>query len=115
VTDRATDAIRQAYWDAIRSHVCSVCLDQGDDGGCGLRGRMCAIEAHLPRLVQILSSIDSPRMDEYVTAVEKEICGTCEHQDAAGLCGLRKAGECALYTYLPLVVDAIEDVRGTPT
>lgn len=112
MTDRAKDAIRQAYWEAIRSHVCSVSLDQADDGGCGLHGRVCAIEAHLPRLVEVLSSIDSPRMDEYVASVEREICGACEHQDAAGLCGLREEGECALYAYLPLVVEAIEDVRG---
>ena len=113
VTDHAKDETYRTYWDAIRSRVCSVCLDQANDGTCGLgRRRLCAIEAHLPRLVEILSLIDSPRMDEYVAAVEAEICGRCAQQDSGGRCELRDEGQCALYTYLPLVVEAIEEVRG---
>lgn len=114
MTDSDGNETHGAYWDAIRSRVCSVCLDQANDGTCGLgRRRVCAIEAHLPRLVEVLSSIDSPRMDEYVAAVEAEICGRCAQQDSGGKCELRDEGTCALYTYLPLVVEAIEEVRGT--
>jgi hypothetical protein len=114
VTDTAKDETYRAYWDTIRSRVCSVCLDQANDGTCGLaRRRRCAIEVHLPRLVELVSSIDSPRMDEYVAAVESEICGRCAQQDAHGNCELRNEGECALYTYLPLVVEAIEEVRAS--
>jgi hypothetical protein len=99
------------YWNAIRRHVCTVCLDQSADGTCGLgRERVCALERHLPRLVDVLATVSSPRMDEYVAAVEKEICGTCQEQDARGRCSLRDGGECALYTYLPLVLDAMEEV-----
>lgn len=101
----------QAYWDAIRQKVCSVCLDQAHDGTCGLTKRTCAIERHLPRLAEVLSSIDSSRMDEYVAAVEAQICSRCPEQDAQGRCGLRNEGECALYTYLPLVIEAIEEVN----
>jgi len=112
VADRVKDETYMAYWDAIRSRVCSVCLDQANDGTCGLgRRRVCAIETHLPRLVEVLSSIDSPRMDEYVAAIEAEICGHCAQQDAEGACELRDEGQCALYTYLPLLVEAVEEVR----
>jgi hypothetical protein len=112
VTDTEKDETYRAYWDTIRSRVCSVCLDQADDGTCGLGGRrLCAIRAHLPRLVETLSPIDSPRMDEYVAAVEAEICGRCPQQDAEGECELRDEGECALYTYLSLVVEAVEEVQ----
>ena len=113
MTDSDRNETHRAYWDAILRRVCSVCLDQANDGTCGLgRRRVCAIEAHLPRLVEVLSSIDSPRMDEYVAAVEAEICGRCAQQDSGRKCELRDEGKCALYTYLPLVVEAVEEVRG---
>lgn len=112
MTDIEKDDTHQAYRDAIRNRVCSVCLDQANDGTCGLGGsRLCAIQEHLPRLVATLSAIHSPRMDEYVAAVEAEICGRCSQQDAAGKCELRNRGECALYTYLSLVVEAVEEVQ----
>ena len=101
----------RAYAEAIRRRVCMVCLDSADDGSCGLaKDRVCAIERHLPRLVETLVSIKSGRMDEYVAALESEICGKCREQEADGRCRLRDHGECALAIYLPLVVDAIEEV-----
>jgi len=103
----------QAYWEAIRRRVCSVCLDNADDGSCGLGGKDCAIEVHLPRLVDTVLSVESGRMDEFVTAVESQICGQCTDQDAQGFCRLRQRGDCALSIYLPLVVEAIEEVQGT--
>lgn len=100
-----------AYLEAIRAHVCRVCIDQKDDGTCGLARRTCPIESHLPRLVAALSRVDSPRMDEYEAAVRAEVCPGCAGQDATGACTFRDAAECALLTYLPLVLDAIESVR----
>lgn len=101
----------RTYLEAIRQRVCSACLDQRDDGGCGLTQRTCAIEAHLPRLAAVLAGIDSPRMDEYDAAVRAEICPACASQDAQGRCAVRAAGDCALLTYLPLVLDAIESAN----
>jgi hypothetical protein len=112
VTSTTTDPLEQAYRDAIRERVCSVCIDQKDDGACGLATRLCAIERHLPRLAAVLSRIDSPRMDEYDAAVRAEICPGCPQQDADGRCAVRAASDCALLTYLPLVLDAIESVNG---
>lgn len=108
-----TDERSRAYWDAIRRHVCGTCLDQKDDGTCGLTNRHCAIESHLPRLVEILSSIDSPRMDEYVAAVEGQICATCPEQDSTGRCAKRDHGECALHAYLSQVLVAVEEVNAS--
>jgi hypothetical protein len=87
-----------------------VCLDQRDDGSCGLTHRICAIERHLPRLAEVLSKIQSNRMDEYEAAVRAEICSTCPQQDAGGHCALREEADCALFAYLPLVLEAIESV-----
>jgi hypothetical protein len=101
-----------AYWNAIRERACAVCLDVADDGACGLpRGRSCALSAQLPTIVETILHVKSDRMDDYVTAIENAVCAHCPEPDAQGHCGLRDEGACALYTYLPLVVDAIEDVR----
>ena len=46
-----------------------------------------------------------------MTAIERAVCAHCAEQDAEGACARRDRAECGLYTYLPLVVDAIEEVK----
>jgi hypothetical protein len=100
----------QPYMDAIRRRVCAVCLDRRDDGSCRLDGgRMCAIEAHVPLVVETILTVRSDRMDDYVDAIKSRICGRCRCQDLAEHCAFRHRGECALWTYLPFVVDAVEE------
>jgi hypothetical protein len=112
MAERTKEERYWAYLEALRRRVCSVCLDTADDGTCGLAAnRVCAIEQHLPRLVDTILSVTSQRMDEYVSAVEAAICGRCTEQDERGFCRLRQKGDCALSIYLPLVVDAIEEVQ----
>ena len=55
------------------------------------------------------AGVDSNRMDDYIAAVEGQVCGACENGPGP-VCSLRKHGDCALGTYLYLVVDAVEDV-----
>jgi hypothetical protein len=100
----------RAYWERIQQRVCSVCLDQAADGVCGLSRRICPIERQLPLLAGVFSSIHSRRMDEYVAVLETHVCARCPEQDSAGRCGVRETGDCALQGFLPLVLDAIEDV-----
>jgi hypothetical protein len=100
----------ERYWDSIRKAVCEVCLDQGPEGRCGLRDRTCAIRTFLPTLVKTVAPIESRRMDDYFDAVEASICAQCEfHRGPGAECALRDKGECALYAYLPLVVDALQE------
>jgi hypothetical protein len=107
-----SDEQYEAYWDAIQRRACAVCLDVADDGSCGLpTGRTCALPAQLPAIVEAILLVQSDRMDDYVTAIEAAVCGRCPEQDAAGDCHRRDGGTCGLYTYLPLVVDAIEEVK----
>lgn len=106
----AKDERYETYLGAIRSRVCSVCLDRRDDGSCGLSHRTCAIESHLPRVVEAILSIESDRMDEYVAAIEAEVCARCASGPAVS-CGYREHADCALDTYLYLVVAAVQDVR----
>ena len=108
-----TDERYRAYWEAIQRRVCGVCLDQADDGSCGLTRRVCALDKHLPGLVNALVAVRSDRMDEYVAAIEAQVCSRCEDHGADGSCALRDAGRCALYSYLSLVVEAVEEVHGS--
>lgn len=99
-------------WEAIRKEVCSVCLDGRGDGECGLpRQRTCYLKARLPQVVAAIEATESGRMDEYYAAVEAQICASCRSREAGGSCPLRYDTECALYTYLPLVVETLADLR----
>jgi hypothetical protein len=99
-----------AYWEALQARVCAVCLDRRDDGSCGLpRGQVCAMKRHLPLILDVVHSVDSSHMDDYVEAVQEHVCRRCPDQDASGRCTKRDKASCALYTYLPLVVDAVEE------
>lgn len=105
----------QAYRDAIRRRVCAICLDGADDGSCTLAGPLaCAIAEHLPRLVDAILDVRSGHGDAYAAAVEARVCGHCAHRDALGLCSLRRDGRCAVSVYLPLVVEAVEEVGHPP-
>ena len=100
----------QAYWGALQASVCTVCLDRRDDGSCGLPGgKVCAMKRHLPLVLEVVHSVDSRHMDEYVQAVEAEVCRRCSEQGPDGRCPVRDHGSCALYAYLPLVIDAVEE------
>jgi hypothetical protein len=99
----------ELFRDAIRRRVCSTCLDQRDDGTCGLSHRTCAIEAHLPGIVEAIGAVHSDKMDDYIAAIEAQVCSQCENGPGTA-CVLRKQGECALDTYLYLVVEAVEEV-----
>jgi len=111
MSTKAADPRCQEYLDVIRRRVCAVCLDGRDDKSCGLSGRACAIESHLPQLVGALSSVESTKLLDYETAIRAQVCTECQHQDAAGRCELRDEGSCALDAYLMLVLDAVEEVN----
>ena len=99
------------YWPAFQKWVCSACLDCRDDGECGLPApRTCALRRYLPVIVTVAHRTHSRRMDEYLDAVQGTVCSKCSQQEASGRCTLRDHAECALNAYLPLVLDAIDEV-----
>jgi hypothetical protein len=115
MAERRTDDPYLAYLEEIQKKVCLVCLDRRDDGTCRLdQGRTCAVQAQLPRLVEAVRGVRSGRMDEYVSAVEAEVCSRCDARAESGACSFRDRGECGLWMYLALVVDAVESVDGAP-
>jgi len=101
----------RAYREAVRRRVCAVCLDGADDGACGLVGPpACAIDEHLPRLVDAILDVRSRHDSAYAAAVEARVCSHCTHRDDLGLCRLRRDGRCTVSVYLPLVVEAVDEV-----
>jgi hypothetical protein len=52
-------------------------------------------------------------MDEYVAAVEGQICANCPEQDSTGRCAKRDHAECALHAYLSQVLEAVEEVNAS--
>jgi hypothetical protein len=100
------------YREAIRRRVCAVCLDGNDSGACGLSGAIaCAIDEHLPRLVKAIRGVRSRQDDAFAAAVEAQVCSHCSHRDGLGLCRLRRDGRCTVSVYLPLVIEAIDEVE----
>jgi hypothetical protein len=105
--------VYQPYRDAIRRRVCAVCLDSADDGSCRLSGlRACALDEHLPRVLRAIQDVRERRDGTYASAIEVRVCRHCTARDTHGVCALRRGGRCALDVYLPLVVEAIEEVDG---
>lgn len=106
----------QDYLEAVRRKVCNVCIDgvfdaKGAFVRCGLSGdKTCPVEVYLPQVMQIVDSMDSSRMEDYVQVVREKVCPLCE-QDESGVCEVRLHADCPLDRYFMLVAGAIEEVR----
>ncbi|MFQ5750663.1 MAG: hypothetical protein ACE5HI_01590 [bacterium] len=106
----------QEYLEAIRRRVCSVCIDGIFEDGhqfvrCGLPSdRTCPIELYLPQVIEVVKSVDSPNMEDYLTILRDKVCASCE-QTEEGTCDLRLKADCALDRYFMLVAGAIEAVQ----
>jgi len=99
------------YREALRRRVCAVCLDGADDGRCALAGdASCPMLDLLPEL---LAAIEEARRNQsgYPRVVEARVCSRCPHRDPLGLCALRREARCALWLYLPLIVEAAAEAE----
>lgn len=103
---------RQLYEEAIRQHVCTRCIDFGKDGIChSLDPQGCSIFRFLPELVTVAASLHELKIEPYLQAVRKNVCMKCWDAKFGGKCGLRDTLDCGLDRYLPLVIEAIEEVQ----
>ena len=99
------------YLRAIHKRICAVCTERTAEGACGLPlGTVCSIELHLPRIVDVVHSVESNMMKDYVPNLREHVCGQCPNQGTDGNCPLRKSVDCPLDRYFPLLVDAVEEV-----
>ncbi len=108
------------YMDSVRRRVCLLCnnhLVSHFVGGereiirCGLPiNEVCAIERYLPGIVEVVESVDSPRMEDYLIKLRYQICSKCENLENR-YCPRWINNKCALDRNFMLVVEAIKDVR----
>ncbi|HEX2867466.1 MAG TPA: hypothetical protein VHO03_10515 [Ignavibacteriales bacterium] len=97
------------YLSAIRQNICSICADSNDLGRCSLTDdEICALEVYLPQIVEIVHSIDSQNLQDYIDALRKEVCSECRTQEKDGYCYLREDVNCSLDRYFPLIVESIQ-------
>ncbi len=102
----------KALWEAVRSRVCSLCLDGAENGVCRLEpSRHCALDTHFEAVVRAILAVTSTRVSDYLEAVERDVCSRCEEHGSA-TCRRRDRGECGVMLYVPLIIEAIEGVTG---
>jgi len=104
----------EEYLDAIRERVCPVCMDSVMHGSqfirCGLpSGRTCPIELYLPQVVEVVESVDSPLITDYISTLRDKVCAFCENSEG-DFCALRLHADCALDRYFMLVAEAVQSV-----
>jgi hypothetical protein len=105
----------QEYLDAIHDRVCPVCMDAVMRGDrfvrCGLpAGRTCPVELYLPQVLEVIESVESPLVEDYVPALRNKVCAFCDYSEGE-YCELRVQADCALDRYFVLVAEAIDEVR----
>jgi hypothetical protein len=97
----------------VRSQICRVCSDRNVDGTCGLEEPAeCALFRLFPQVARAIQSTSSDDIQDYITAIRREVCSVCNQQAADGTCEARNQVRCALDAYMLLVIDAIEMASG---
>ncbi len=95
----------------LKEIICPICVERGPKATCNLwELEECPITLHLPRLVEVASSVHSDQMKDYIEKVRQDICTTCQSAlSPLSQCDVRDAGHCALDAYLLLVVQKIDE------
>lgn len=97
----------------VRDRICRVCSDRKMDGTCGLEEPAgCALFRLFPQVAQAIQATSSDDLQDYINAIRGNVCSVCTAQDSSGDCGLRQDVQCALDSYLLLIVEAIEEATG---
>jgi hypothetical protein len=72
------------YLEEIRNQVCSRCVERPPGGPpCGLLGKECGVELHLPELIRSIHEMDSPLIEPYLEHNRCEICAKCAYLDSS--------------------------------
>jgi hypothetical protein len=93
----------------LRERLCPTCVRYTSRHTCSLPpDRQCALFKNLPAIVDIVRKTQSPVIDPYIAAVRDQVCAVCHYEDEHGACPMRDDLDCALNTYLPIIVDEVE-------
>ena len=97
----------------ISQRICPVCPDRNVDGSCDLLAEgSCTLMKKLPLAAEAVLRVDSSYMEPYIQAIRNNVCMNCELRNPDGSCDVRNTDRCMLNSYLPLVVEAIEEYFG---
>lgn len=107
----------EAYADALREDVCSICVCFSPDSvthHClNENTGACVIFAHLDETIRIVSRFEKSDLPALETAFQMYVCTQCKLSDVEGVCSLRDRTKpipewCMADAYLPQVVGAVE-------
>lgn len=93
----------------LRNAICPTCVRYTASHTCSLvPPRTCSVFKNLDTIVGIVARTHSRSVEPYAEAVRDRVCSACPCEDNHGCCPMRDGIDCALDTYLPIVVDEIE-------
>ena len=97
----------------VFERICKVCPDRNPDGTCDrLAEGNCTLFKKLPLAAEAVLKVNSHYMKPYIQAIRDNVCIHCELRNPNGSCDPRDTDRCMLNSYLPLVVEAIEEYFG---
>ncbi len=97
----------------IRNKICAVCDCRTVQGACGLEGgESCSLFQLFPYVAQAILATGGENLDSYLAAIREHVCSVCIDQRLDGTCPKRDDRSCALDSYLPQIVEAIEEATG---
>ena len=97
----------------VRERICRVCSDRNVDGTCGLEEPAeCALFRLFPQVAHAIQSTNSDDIQDYINTIRRDVCAVCTAQATDGSCDVRQQVQCALDSYLLLIVEAIEEATG---
>jgi hypothetical protein len=97
----------------VRKRLCGVCSDRNVTGTCGLSEPAdCALFRLFPQVAKAIQATKSKDIRDYIDAIRHNVCSVCASQDRQGTCDVRRQVQCALDSYLLLVVEVIEEGTG---
>ncbi len=98
---------------SLREKICSVCVHRNPDGSCNwLAEGSCTLMANIPLAVEAICRVDSPSIGPYVDSIRRTVCEKCALRNNDGSCDVRETDRCMLDTYLPFVVEVVEEHFG---
>lgn len=93
----------------LQTSLCPTCVRYTASHTCSLvPPRMCSVFKNLETIVSIVARTHSRSVEPYAEAVRDRVCSACPCEDDHQCCPKRDGLDCALDTYLPLIVDEIE-------
>lgn len=97
----------------VRSRICRECELRAAEGICNLQEPgQCKLFELFPLVAQAILATESDKIQDYVAAIREHVCSACLEQALDGSCALRGQVRCALDSYLPQIVEVIEEATG---